>query len=98
MLSDDVKLQQASRPQRAGRADVAKFFTFYEQYDPVRLVPAKLDDREVIAVFDPVTELAPVYFMWLEWRDGLITFIHDYRYTRYVAADADFVLVDTAGS
>jgi RNA polymerase sigma-70 factor (ECF subfamily) len=27
--------------------------------------------------------------MWLEWRDGRISFIHDYRHVRYVAADAE---------
>jgi hypothetical protein len=30
--------------------------------------------------------------MWLEWRDGLITFIHDYRHVSYVAADAELTL------
>jgi hypothetical protein len=24
--------------------------------------------------------------MWLEWRDGRISFIRDYRYARYVVA------------
>jgi hypothetical protein len=30
--------------------------------------------------------------MWLEWRDGRITFIRDYRYVRYVTADAELTL------
>jgi RNA polymerase sigma-70 factor (ECF subfamily) len=30
--------------------------------------------------------------MWLEWRDGRISFIHDYRHVRYVAADAELAL------
>jgi RNA polymerase sigma-70 factor (ECF subfamily) len=30
--------------------------------------------------------------MWLEWRDGRISFIRDYRYVRYVADDAELVL------
>ena len=30
--------------------------------------------------------------MWLEWRDGRISFIRDYRYARYVAADAELGL------
>jgi hypothetical protein len=34
--------------------------------------------------------------MWLEWRDGRISFIHDYRYVRYVTADADLTLATEA--
>ena len=30
--------------------------------------------------------------MWLEWRDGQISFIRDYRYVRYVTADAELTL------
>jgi hypothetical protein len=31
----------------------------------------------------------PGYMMWLEWRDGRISFIRDYRYARYFVADAE---------
>ena len=34
----------------------------------------------------------PSTMMWLEWRDGLISFIHDYRHVPYVAADAELTL------
>jgi hypothetical protein len=30
--------------------------------------------------------------MWLECRDGRISFIRDYRYVRYVTADAELTL------
>ena len=30
--------------------------------------------------------------MWLEWHDGRISFIHDYRHARHVVADAEWVL------
>ncbi len=30
--------------------------------------------------------------MWLEWREGRISFIRDYRYVGYVADDAGLVL------
>jgi RNA polymerase sigma-70 factor, ECF subfamily len=30
--------------------------------------------------------------MWLEWRGDQITFIRDYRYVRYVTADAELTL------
>ena len=97
LLAADVRLNQATYPPRAGAADVGRFFGFYEGFAPVRLVPAWLDGREVIAVYADSQAVKPSYFMWLEWKDGRISFIHDYRYVRYVVDDAELVLApDTA--
>jgi RNA polymerase sigma-70 factor (ECF subfamily) len=93
LLADDVKLNQSTYPLRAGRADVGLFFTIYAKMDGVSLVPAWLEGREVIAVFEDRADPKPSYMMWLEWRDGRISFIRDYRYVRYVAADAELALV-----
>ncbi len=91
MLADDVRLNQSTYPTRAG-AEVGRFFGFYAGFAPVRLAPAWLDGREVIAVYDGPQAVKPSYFMWLEWTDGRISFIHDYRYVRYVVDDAELVL------
>jgi RNA polymerase sigma-70 factor (ECF subfamily) len=92
LLADEVKLRQSSHPLRTGVADVGMFFSIYARCDPVRLAPAWLDGREVIAVFDPAVSRNPAYMMWLTWRDGRIEFIRDYRHDRYVAAEARLVL------
>ena len=97
LLADDVKLNQATHPLRIGRADVGMFFSIYAKMDGVWLAPAWLDDREVIAVFENRGDPKPSYMMWLEWRDGQISFIRDYRYVRYVAAEAELVLALGAG-
>jgi RNA polymerase sigma-70 factor (ECF subfamily) len=89
LLADDVKLSQASHPPRVGRAGVGSFFTIYANSDEVWLAPAWLEGREVIAVFEDRADPKPNYMMWLEWRDGQISFIHDYRYARYIVADAE---------
>jgi hypothetical protein len=34
--------------------------------------------------------------MRLEWRDGRISFIHDYRYVRYVIVDAELACAPDA--
>jgi hypothetical protein len=34
--------------------------------------------------------------MWLKWRDDRISFIRDYRYVRYVVADAALALAPDA--
>ena len=96
MLADDVRLVQVTYPPRAGAADVGRFFGFYAGFAPVRLAPAWLDGREVIAVYDGPQAVKPSYFMWLEWTDGRISFIHDYRYVRYVVDDAELVLAPDA--
>ncbi len=92
LLADDVKLVQSTYPLRVGAADVGMFFTIYARFEGVRLAPAWLEDREVIAVFEDRADPKPGYVMWLEWRDGRISFIRDYRYARYVIADAELSL------
>jgi RNA polymerase sigma factor (sigma-70 family) len=97
MLADDVRLLQSAHPLRAGAADVGVFFGIYSRSAPVRLAPAWLDGREVIAVYEDPQALKPSYLMWLEWTDGRISFIRDYRHVRYVVDDAELVLAsDTA--
>jgi RNA polymerase sigma factor (sigma-70 family) len=96
MLADDVRLIQSSHPPRAGAADVGMFFGVYARSAPVRLAPAWLDGREVIAVWEDPQAAKPSYLMWLEWMDGRISFIRDYRYVRYVVDDAELVLAPDA--
>jgi hypothetical protein len=92
LLAADVKLNQSTYPPRVGAADVGIFFTIYAKFEGVWLAPAWLEGREVIAVFKDRADPKPSYMMWLEWRDDWISFIHDYRYVRYVVADAELTL------
>jgi RNA polymerase sigma factor (sigma-70 family) len=92
LLADDVRLNQSTYKLRAGRADVGRFFSIYAEFEGIWLAPAWLEDREVIAVYAERADREPSYFMWLEWRDGRISFIHDYRYASYVLANAELVL------
>jgi RNA polymerase sigma-70 factor (ECF subfamily) len=68
------------------------FFTIYALSESVRLVPAWLEGREVIAVFEDPAATKPSHFMWLNWRDNQITYIRDYRYAPYIITDAELVL------
>ena len=69
------------------------FFTIYAKSDGVWLAPAWLEGREAIAVFEDRADPKPNHFTWLEWPEGLISFIRDYRYLRYIAVDGELVLV-----
>jgi RNA polymerase sigma factor (sigma-70 family) len=92
LLADDVRLVQSSNPVRTGSNDVGMFFNIYAKVDGIRLAPAWLEGREVVAVFSRDHDRSPAYFMWLEWRNDRIVFIRDYRYDRYVVRDAELVL------
>lgn len=92
LLADDVKLSQSTHSLRVGRAEVGMFFTIYAQSPQVWLAPAWLEGQEVIAVFESRADAKPSYMMWLEWVDGRIKFIRDYRYVRYVVAEVELVM------
>ena len=91
LLADDVRLHQSTYPVRTGAADVGLFFTIYAKFEGVRLAPAWVEGREVIAVFESAGA-EPSYFLWLEWRNGRISFIRDYRYARYIVSGAELML------
>ena len=74
------------------------FFGIYSRSAPVRLAPAWLDGREVIAVYEDPQAVKPSYLMWLEWADGRISFIRDYKYVRYVIDDAELVFCARHGA
>ena len=42
--------------------------------------------------------MKPSYFMWLEWTDGKISFIRDYRHVPYVVDDAELVLASDSAA
>lgn len=92
LLARDVKLHQSTHPVRHGADDVGMFFSIYARSEAVHLEPAWLDGREVIAVFEHGAGTPPSHVMWLDWRDGRISFIRDYRYVSYVIEGADLRL------
>jgi RNA polymerase sigma-70 factor (ECF subfamily) len=95
LLADDVRLNQATYAPRQGAADVGRFFTIYSGFDQrVRLQPAWLEGREVLAVFTDPAASRPDYLMWIEWTGDRIAFIHDYRYARYVLDGAELELAE----
>jgi RNA polymerase sigma-70 factor (ECF subfamily) len=97
LLADDVRLVQSAHAPRVGTVEVGSFFGIYSQIEGLWLAPASLEGREVIAVYERRGDPGPAYVMWLDWRDGRISFIRDYRYVRYVMAGAEVVLAPDSG-
>lgn len=98
LLARDVQLNQATHPPRRGASDVTMFFGTYAKIERIWLRPAWLEGREVVAVYETREHIRPAYFQWLEWTDGRIATIRDYRYVRYIldGAQLRFATPNTA--
>jgi RNA polymerase sigma-70 factor (ECF subfamily) len=90
LVADDCRLDLVSRSQRRGK-EVRLYFTNYEKAN-VTVRPARVEGHLALAVVEP-GKSAPSYFFLLEWQDGRVVGIKDYRYVPYILADADLVLL-----
>jgi RNA polymerase sigma-70 factor (ECF subfamily) len=90
LVAEDCKLDVVSKSQRHGKA-VGMYFERYEKED-VRLRPVRLDGQLVLAAYVGATN-RPSYFILLDWRDGRVASIRDFRYVPYIANEAELELV-----
>ena len=95
LLAEDVRLNQATHPVRTG-ASAGLFFTIYARYPGVRLAPAWLDGEEVVAVYEHESDPAPHHVMRIDWQEGRIAMIRDFRYVPYVMDSAQLILEEGA--
>ncbi len=94
LIGDDCRLDLVSKSRRRGK-QVGMYFARYEKEDAALRV-VRLEGTLALAVY--VGEGAqPAYFILLEWEAGHVKAIRDFRYVRYIAAEAEFVVL-TAGS
>jgi RNA polymerase sigma factor (sigma-70 family) len=92
LLAEDVRLDLVSQRKAAGRRAVANYFSNYESTSGWQVTPASFDGREVLAVLTAADDVAPRYFIELDWRGDRIATIRDYRYVSYIAQEGTFVL------
>ncbi len=88
MLAEDVQLDLVSRARLSGRREVGSYVGNYDKYQDWRLVPAWLDNVEVLAVFRNPQDARPGYFIELKLSAGQVTAIRDFRYVPYIGQDA----------
>lgn len=94
MLAEDVRLDLVSRSQRAGRRDVGGYLANYDACRDWHFRPARLEGREVLAIFRYPRDERPRYFVELTIAFGLVAAIKDWRYVSYIAVDADVEWID----
>jgi RNA polymerase sigma-70 factor (ECF subfamily) len=85
LVGDDCRLDLVSKSQRRGKA-VGMYFGRYEKED-VSLRVVRLEGQLALAAHVAGSP-RPAYFILLEWRDGRVESIRDFRYVPYIAAEA----------
>ena len=76
----------STKSQRRGK-QVGMYFGNYEKAD-VTLRVVRLEGRLALAAH-VAGAAAPAYVILLEWQDGSVTNIRDYRYVPYITDDAE---------
>jgi RNA polymerase sigma-70 factor (ECF subfamily) len=88
MLADDVRLELVNRTRMKGK-EVANYFGNYAKVSDWHLTPGLIDGHPVVLVRESADPSAPPsYFIMLEWSNGKIVNIRDFRYAQYVVDSA----------
>jgi RNA polymerase sigma factor (sigma-70 family) len=92
LLAEDVRLDVVTRARRLGQ-EVASYFTNYDRFHDWILVPAWMEEREVLAVLRAPSDTHPAYFIELTLTAaGKVAEIRDFRYVPYIAREARIAL------
>jgi RNA polymerase sigma-70 factor (ECF subfamily) len=90
LLVEDVKLDLVTRWKVTGREQVGTtYLGNYERASGWHFLPARLEGRDVIAVFGAADDLdRAAYFIELAVEEGRVAAIRDFRYVPYIAREA----------
>ena len=92
-LADEVKVEVVNRTRLNGRGEVGRYFTNYSETSDWHLVPGLVEGQQAVVVLDPDQPTGPpLYFMLIDWRDGRLLNVRDFRYARYVVDGAELSL------
>jgi RNA polymerase sigma-70 factor, ECF subfamily len=95
MLAEEVQLELVNKTRMNGKGEVGKYFGNYSLVHDWQLVPGFVDRRPAILVRDPRDSSgAPMYFVLLDWADGRLVGIRDFRHARYAADGAELLALD----
>lgn len=90
MLAEDLRLELVSHLRMNGRKEVSNYFGNYASIGDWHLVPGRVDGQPAVLVCDPRSPSAAAsYFILLNWAEGAVAGIRDFRYARYVMKSAE---------
>ena len=87
LIGDDCRLDLVSKSQRRGGRQIGGYYDRYEKED-VRLRVVRLEGRLACAAYVGGAS-EPSSFVLLEFEDGQLRLIRDFRYVKYITADAE---------
>ena len=87
LVAEDCRLDLVSKSQRRGK-EVGFYFSRYEKA-PITVRPLVLEGQPVLGVFEAGAE-KPAYFILLQWSEGKVASIRDFRYVPYIANEAEY--------
>ena len=90
LVGEDCRLDLVSKSQRQGKA-VGMYFGRYAK-ESVTLRVVELEGALALAAFEGGAA-TPRYFVLLDWENGVVKSIRDYRYVPYIASEAEYRLV-----
>ncbi|HEX9326063.1 MAG TPA: sigma-70 family RNA polymerase sigma factor [Reyranella sp.] len=91
-LADEVKVEVVNRTRLSGRGEVGRYFGNYSETSDWHLVPGLVDRRPAVIVRSPDQPSGPpIYFMLLDWTDGRLREVRDFRYARYAVEGAELI-------
>lgn len=89
LLSEECRLDLVAKASRRGKKQIGPYFGNYANED-TRVAVARVEGRELLAVYRPATSPEPTYVMALEWDGELVRVIRDYRYVPYLVSELVF--------
>ncbi len=93
LLAQDVRLDVVGVARNRGAAQVGGYFHRYSGITDWRFQVGSVEGRPAILVTNPQRPSAPpYYFILIDWENGAVARIRDYRYARYVITDAEFTV------
>ncbi len=90
LMSEECRLELVSRAVRRG-AGVREYVSRYAAGSQLRMAVGAVEGRPALLVFR-AGESRPDYFILIDWSGDRVSFIRDYRYAGYVAAEAELEL------
>jgi len=91
LLAEDVQLDLVNRLRLTGRKDVSVYFDRYSESLDWKFTPGLAEGRPALLVSNPQdVSNAVAYVVLLEWVDGRIRSIRDFRHAKYIADGLQF--------
>lgn len=96
MLTEETRLYLVGKAKHVGATQISdNYFYNYQKLRDWHFAPGIVENQPAILVSDPANKSAsrPLYFLLLTIENEQITDIRDYRYARYVAENAEIIVI-----